>query len=83
MHYVYLLKTEHETMRFYIGYTEDIERRLHEHVQGKVYTTHRLKNPQLVYYEAYIEEGDAKEREKKLKQFGSSYAGLLKRLKLK
>jgi putative endonuclease len=70
-------------MQFYIGYTEDIQRRLNEHNQGKVYTTYRLGSPKLIYYEAYNEESEAKEREKKLKQFGSSYTGLLKRLKLR
>ncbi len=83
MYYVYLLRTEHETMKFYIGYTEDITRRLDEHAHGKVFTTQRLKNPQLAYYEAYTEEREAKERERKLKQFGSSYVGLLKRLGLR
>ncbi len=41
-----------------------------------------MMNPKLIYYEAYGEENSAKLREKKLKQFGSSYHGLIKRLKL-
>jgi len=34
----------------------------------------------LVYYEAYLDEVQAKMRERKLKQYGSSYIQLLKRL---
>jgi hypothetical protein len=41
-----------------------------------------MKSTDLVYYEAYPTELAAKEREKKLKQFGSSYHGLVKRLKI-
>ena len=42
-----------------------------------------MKSPKLVYYEAYNNEMQARERERKLKQYGSSYQGLLKRIGLK
>ncbi|MFA5990728.1 MAG: GIY-YIG nuclease family protein [Candidatus Doudnabacteria bacterium] len=81
MYYVYLLKNENG--QFYIGYSNDLKRRLAEHKAEKVKTTKRLGFSELVYYEAYTDESSAKNREQKLKQFGSSYSGLIKRLNLK
>jgi putative endonuclease len=78
MYYVYLLQDKDG--KLYIGYSTDLKRRIGEHTSGKVYTSSRMDQPRLVYYESYNEEVLAKEREKKLKQFGSSYVGLLKRL---
>ncbi|MFN4213048.1 MAG: GIY-YIG nuclease family protein, partial [Microgenomates group bacterium] len=66
----------------YIGFTKDLRRRLKEHLNEKVYTTKRMRKPNLIYYEAYDKEELAKLREKKLKQFGSSYKRLIKRLNL-
>ncbi len=42
-----------------------------------------MDDPKLFYYEAFIDEKSARVREKKLKQHGSSYQGLLKRLGLR
>lgn len=80
MFYVYLL--EDDIGKLYIGYSANLKRRISEHLHNKVYTTKRMEHPKLIYYEAYTTENPAKEREKKLKQFGSSYQGLIKRLKL-
>jgi len=41
-----------------------------------------MKKIKLIYYEAYLDEESAKTRERKLKQFGSLYKGLIKRLNL-
>ena len=79
MYYVYLLKDD---VHFYIGYTNNLKRRILEHNLNKTNTTRRMNNAKLVYYEAYNNEEAAKVREKKLKQFGSSYKGLIKRLGL-
>lgn len=81
MYYVYLLKDD--SGKFYIGRSDDLKQRVKDHLLGKVYTTKRMTNPKLFYYEAYVERELSKDREKKLKQFGSSYNGLLKRLKVK
>ena len=81
MYCVYLLKGEND--KLYVGYTENLKRRLDEHNRRQVYTSRRLLNPKLFYYEAYIDMDSARERERKLKQYGSSYHGLLKRLHLK
>lgn len=64
-----------------IDITRDHKRR--EHYRGSVTTTKRLGVAKLIYYEAYLDRDAAQEREKKLKQFESSYTGLLKRLHLK
>jgi len=80
MYYVYLLIDDKN--KKYIGYSHDLKRRYTEHLQNKVYTTKRMNQPRLFYYEAYKNKSEAKLRETKLKQYGSAYVGLLKRLKL-
>ncbi len=42
-----------------------------------------MTNPKLIYCECYNDEKLAKIRERKLKQYGSAYHGLKKRLSLK
>ncbi len=81
MFYVYILQNKNGQL--YIGYSNDLKRRIAEHMANKVITTSRLQFEKLLYYEAYNNESLAKVREQKLKQFGSSYIGLLKRLDLK
>lgn len=78
MYYVYLLQDINK--KLYIGYSSNLKKRIQDHNRKKVYTTSRMDEPKLIYYEAYINEDQAKTREKKLKQFGSSYKGLLKRI---
>jgi len=80
MFYVYILKTKKDN-KLYIGYTEDLKRRLSEHTRGKVYhTKHRLP-VELIYYESYKNKEDAQEREKSFKHSGSVYNGLVKRIR--
>ena len=81
MFYVYLLLDEND--KTYLGSTNNLKRRFSEHRRGKDRSSRRLKNPKLFYYEAYSTLDEARQREKKLKQYGSSYTGLLKRLGLK
>lgn len=81
MYYVYLLKDDEG--KLYIGFTNDLRRRMNEHDMKKTYTTRRMNELKLVYYEAYSDKGLAQTREKKLKQFGSSYSGLIKRIGFK
>ncbi|PIS38807.1 MAG: excinuclease ABC subunit C [Candidatus Nealsonbacteria bacterium CG08_land_8_20_14_0_20_43_11] len=71
MYYVYLLRNS-KTGRIYIGSTNDLRRRLREH---------RNKKPELIYDEAYKDERDAREREKRLKQRGQTVRRLKERLK--
>jgi len=78
MFYIYLLKDERG--KLYTGYTKDLKRRLNEHLRGKTPTTRKMVSPKLFYYEAYDTEKAARIREGKLKQHGSSYQGLIKRI---
>ena len=73
MYYTYVLFSE-EKGRFYVGYTENLERRLGEHESDKSLTDRRIKNLKLVYYEACLSKSDALKREKQLKTgFGRVY----------
>ncbi len=71
MYYVYVIKNNKKGM-IYIGYTDNLKRRLKEH---------KDKIPELMYYEAYRNELDAREREGKLKQRGQAVRHLKKRIK--
>lgn len=71
MYYIYLIRNL-RTGLTYIGYTNDLRRRIKEH---------KNKNPKLIYYEAYENKEDAKQREKKLKQRGQTIRRLKERLK--
>ncbi len=73
MYYVYVLYSKvHD--RFYIGMTNDLDRRITEHRFGTTYTTSRMKDFQLVYYEACRVKEDATARESQLKTgFGRGY----------
>jgi putative endonuclease len=79
MHYVYILKSSKD-QGFYVGCSGDLKRRYFEHELGMVASTKHRKPLELVYYEAYSTKELAMKREKKLKDFGSAYIGLLKRL---
>ncbi len=81
MYYVYLLKDEDD--KIYIGYSINLKERIKAHLSKKVRTTMKMKRPRLIYYEAYYEKKLAKERERRLKDFGSAYQGLMRRLRLK
>ena len=72
MYYVYLIRNL-KTGLTYIGYTNDLKRRIKEH---------RSKNLELIYYEAYRNKKDAEQREKKLKQRGQTVRRLKERLKI-
>jgi len=77
-HYVYLL-TNRES-KLYIGCTNNLEKRLAEHNQGKVFTTKKMLPVDLIYYEAYSSQEHAYQREKKLKNYGSGLAKLKARI---
>ena len=64
----------------YIGSTNDLRRRFTEHNLGKVFSTKFRRPFQLVYYEAYKDEKDARNREKNLKLRSRAFAQLKKRL---
>lgn len=78
MFYVYFIQnSEHD---LYIGSTNDLRRRIKEHNSGKTRYT-RGKEWKLVYYEAHLDESDARLREKRLKQQGQAMAQLKRLIK--
>lgn len=81
MYYVYIVKDNKG--KIYIGYSSNLRRRIVEHKSGRVYSTSKMLDPELFYYEAYSLEDLARKREAKLKKFGSSYKGLIKRIGVK
>ncbi|MDD5547323.1 MAG: GIY-YIG nuclease family protein [Candidatus Pacebacteria bacterium] len=67
MHYVYLLENI-ENKNWYIGFTENIKRRLFEHNNGRGGRTTRIgKSWKMIYCEVYLNKEDAVGREKFLK----------------
>ncbi|MEK7108363.1 MAG: GIY-YIG nuclease family protein [Patescibacteria group bacterium] len=82
MYFVYLLRSQKDG-GYYIGQTDSIDRRLHQHLDGKVNSTGSRLPVELLYYEAYSSRTQAIQRELQLKQFGSAYVGLLKRIDLR
>ncbi len=81
MFYVYLIKSI-SSRKIYVGYTNDLRRRLKEHneMKGGKYTTKNKGPFELIYYEAYKSEKDAKRREGALKLHKKAYAQLRKRI---
>ncbi|MDD5432742.1 MAG: GIY-YIG nuclease family protein [Candidatus Omnitrophica bacterium] len=79
MFYVYILKSKKDE-NFYIGSTNDLDRRLNEHNSGLVFSTKSRKPFGLVYYEAYKSEKDARKREHNLKLRSRAFIQLRKRI---
>jgi putative endonuclease len=80
MFYVYILKSSKDG-KLYIGYSSNLKQRIKQHGNGEVKSTKHRRPFELVYYEAYRNEDDAKLREKSFKKSGSVYNGLVKRIK--
>ena len=73
MYYVYVLISEKDN-KFYTGYTSDLEKRIEEHLKGKVNSTRYRLPIKLVYFECSINQDDALHREKYLKStYGKRY----------
>jgi len=75
MYYVYVVFSKKDN-ELYIGYTNDLEKRIREHKSGKSLATKFRQPLALIYYEAYLRWSDAKRREKYLK--GGNGRGQLK-----
>ena len=76
-YYVYLLQSELNSS-FYIGYSNNLKRRLIEHNKGSNFSTKNATPWRLIFFEGYLDEKDAKRREKYLKT--NQGARLLKRM---
>ncbi len=66
MFYAYILESLKDKRR-YIGYTENLKKRIDEHNKGTNISTKNRTPLRLIYYEACLNKVDAKNREKYLK----------------
>ncbi len=66
MFYVYILHSEKDG-QLYTGFTDNLKTRVKKHNDGFVRATKHRRPLNLIYYEAYLYESDAKRREKYLK----------------
>jgi putative endonuclease len=72
-YFVYVLLSEKDG-RFYTGYTEDVERRVKDHNNGRVFSTKYRRPFSLIYYEVSFNLDDTLKREKYLKStYGKMY----------
>ncbi len=73
MWYIYVIQSMKDN-EWYTGYTDDLKKRFQEHNKGLVYVTRRRRPFKLIYYEACLNEQDAKMREQYLKSgMGKKY----------
>ena len=79
MFYIYLLRSKKDN-DLYIGFTNNIKRRIKEHNNGSASSTKLRKPFELIYSECYKSEKDAGHREKNLKLRSRAFAQLKKRI---
>lgn len=71
MNYTYILKCKDGT--FYTGWTNNLEKRLKDHNEGKGAKYTKARRPvELVYYEAFETKEEAMSREYAIKQMSRS-----------
>ena len=79
MFYMYVLKSKKDN-KCYIKSTNNLKARFALHNKGKVFSTKFRLPLELVYYEAFRSERDARLREKGLKNYGQGITNLYKRI---
>lgn len=79
MFYIYVLRSKKD-FNLYIGSTNNLKRRFKEHNSGIIYSTRIRKPFELVYYESYKAEEDARKREKNLKLRSRALVQLKRRI---
>lgn len=79
MYYVYVLKSNKDG-KLYTGYSNNLKRRLAEHRTGENISTRSRLPLNLIYYEAYLSQDDAKVREFRLKTSQGARTALKRRL---
>ncbi len=73
MFYTYVLKSKVDN-KLYIGFTENLKRRLLDHNSGKVLSTKDRKPLEIVYFEGCLSKDKAIKREKYFKTgFGRGF----------
>ena len=78
MYYVYILQNN-ISKKYYIGATNDLVRRLHEHNRGQTRSTKRKGSWELIYREEYKIKKETHLREKLIKSFkgGNAFKKLI------
>lgn len=66
MYYTYILFSKKDG-KLYVGFTPNLKARIKKHNSGYVLATKNRRPLELIYYEAYMTQSDAKCREKFLK----------------
>ena len=66
MFYNYVLESE-KNKNLYVGYSNNLRKRLKEHNQGLVFSTKSYRPWKLIYYEACLNKKDAERRDNYLK----------------
>ena len=79
MFYAYVIKSK-KTEELYYGFSSDLKARIESHNRGNNIATNDGVPWELVYYEAYKSEKDARKRESKLKDYGNARAHLKNRI---
>ncbi len=68
MWYTYIIKSK-SCNKYYIGYTENLEKRLREHNGGKTKSIKAFIPFDIIYYESYNNKPEAYKRERKIKKY--------------
>lgn len=80
MYFFYILKSK-KFKKLYLGYTNDLRKRLSEHNKGLSKATKPYIPWRLVYYEAYLSKQEAITRENNLKLRANAWNQLKSRIK--
>ena len=67
MWYVYIFLCDQKT--FYVGSTDNLERRLQQHIRKESFYTKKFSDIKLVYKESYFTRGEAMRREEQIKRW--------------
>ena len=79
MYYTYVLRSLQDN-QYYTGFTKNLKQRFEQHQKGRIESTKDRRPLELIYYEACLEQKDAKKRENYLKTHNEKIF-LMKRLK--
>jgi putative endonuclease len=72
-YYIYILNSEKDK-NYYVGFTNNLNRRIQEHTDGNVASTKNRRPLKLIYWEGCLNQKDATNREKYLKSsWGKRY----------
>jgi putative endonuclease len=67
-YFVYILESELNGS-YYVGQTEDLQKRLEEHNKGRVQSTKYSRPWKLVHYEEYESRSESVKREREIKSY--------------